>query len=184
MLDSAEGKGSVLRQISLITAVLAATCQMAAAAVTGNETPFTTVCIDDSVIGYEWRDGGWMPGTFHTNKYTLQKRDAASEECADAMKAAPAIDDLFSDISVGCYTMTDFGKGPRPPMACDEKWEMAADGSESLATVTCTSAATSEWILFDPMGYFDYASTAGNLAGPGDDTKEPIILSVGACNSG
>ena len=158
---------------------------MAAAAVTGHDTLFTTVCIEDSVIGYEWRDGGWEPGTFHPSKYTLQKRDAASEDCADAMKAAPAVGDLFSDIIVGCYTMTDFGKAPGPPMACDETWETAADGSESLATVTCTSAATSEWILFDPMGYFDYASTGGSPVGtPSDDMKEPIILSIGACSSG
>jgi hypothetical protein len=158
---------------------------MAAAAVTGHDTLFTTVCIDDNIIGYEWRDGGWMPGTFHPRKYTLQKRDAASEECADAMTAAAAVEDLFSDVSVGCYTMTDFGKAPGAPMACNETWETAADGSESLATVTCTFAATSEWILFDPTGDFDYASTGGSLAGtPRDDLKDPIILSVGECQLG
>ena len=173
-----------MRRVSLIAAVLAASCQIAAADVIGRDTLFTTVCIDDGIIGYEWRDGGWTPGQFHFNKHTLQKRDAASEECADAMKAAADLGDLFSDLSFGCYTMTDLGKAPGLPMACSEMWETAADGSESLATVTCTSAATSEWILFEPSGTFDYASTGGRLVGPGDDTKEPIILSVGACSSG
>ena len=173
-----------MRRVSLITAVLAASCRIAAADVTNRDTLFTTVCIDYGVMGYEWRDGGWTPAQFHFNKRTLQKRDAASEECADSMKAAADLDGLFSDLSFGCYTMTDLGKAPVPAMACNEKWETAADGSESLATVTCTSAATSEWILFEPSGTFDYASTAGNPARPGDDTKEPIILSVGECNSG
>src|SRR5262245_9519666 len=71
MLDSTERKGSALRRVWLITAVLAASCQMAAADVTGRDTLFTTVCIDDGIIGYEWRDGAWTPGQFHFNKHTL-----------------------------------------------------------------------------------------------------------------
>ena len=122
MLDSTEGRGSALRRVSLIAAVLAASCQIAAADVIGRDTLFTTVCIDDGIIGYEWRDGGWTPGQFHFNKHTLQKRDAAGEECADAMKAAAALDDLFSDLSFGCYTMTDLGwatTGPKKPLVIE-----------------------------------------------------------------
>src|SRR5882757_1055744 len=104
-------EGLDLQRISVIAVILMAGCQAAAAAVTGHDTLFTTVCIDDQVSGFDWQDGAWMPGKFYPSKYTLQKRDPKSDDCADAMRAAPPTDALFADISVGCYTITDFGMG-------------------------------------------------------------------------
>jgi hypothetical protein len=157
---------------------------MATAAVTARDALFTTVCVESDVIGYEWHDGAWSPaqlGQFRFRTHTLQKRDATSQECADAIKA---VEDLLSDASVGCYTMTVSGKAPGQPIACDETWDAAADGSKSLTAINCNSAATSEWIVLEPSGTFDYASTGGAPVGPGDDVKEPIILSVGSCSTG
>jgi hypothetical protein len=179
------GEERFLRRLGLTTAVLAAACHAAAAAVTGHDTLFTTVCIDDQVSGFDWHDGAWLPGMFYPNKYTLQKRDTAGEECADAMKAAPPANALFSDVTAGCYTITDFGMAPGPPVACSEMWEAAPDGSETLANVTCASLATFEWIIFDPSGNYQYAQVGGNLSDkPRDDMKDALVVSVGKCKLG
>src|SRR5262245_26980318 len=105
-----------LRRLAATIALIAGGCQAAAAAVTGQATLFTTVCIDEQVTGFDWQNGAWVPGMFYPNKYTLQKRDPKSDDCVGALQAVPSADTFFSDVTVGCYTITDFGMAPGPPI--------------------------------------------------------------------
>jgi hypothetical protein len=175
-----------MRRLSVLTAALACVAQAAyAAGVTDRNAPFTTVCIDDQVTGFDWHAGAWVPGTLYPNKYTLQKRDAKSAACAAVLSQVPAQDDVFGNLATGCYTITDFGNGPGPEIACSEQWDPADTGGETLALVSCASPDSLEWIVFDPTGNFEYAHLGSDLASqPREDTKEPLIMSVGKCKFG
>jgi hypothetical protein len=175
-----------MRRLSIVTVALACTAQAAyAAGVTDRNGPFTTVCIDQQVAGFDWHTGAWAPGKVFPNKYTLTKRDPKSDACAAVLKTVPPSDDLFGNVATGCYTITDFGNGPGPAIACTESWDPADGGGETLDLVNCAAPGSLEWIVFDPTGNFEYAHLGSDLSDhPREDTKEQLLLSVGKCTFG
>jgi len=174
-----------MRRLSVLSVAIACFSQASYAAITSHDALFTSVCIDAQVTGFDWQKGAWTDGMFFPNKYTLQKRDPATPDCVAALKATPAPDALFGNVATGCYTITDFGNGPGPALACPEVWDTATDGSETLVNVTCAAPGTFEWIIFNPTGNFQYARLGGDLGdNPKDDTKDPITVSVGTCKPG
>lgn len=174
-----------MRRLSAATVLFLGFSHAASAAITSHDVLFTSICTDEVISGLDWHNGSWAPATLYPNRYTLQKRDPASADCADALKSAHSPDGFFDDVASGCYTIADFGNAAGPAIACTEIWNKSADAGEALSTVTCTTGASFEWIIFDPTGNFEYAQLGGNLLDhPRDDIKDPLVVSVGKCRLG
>jgi len=139
-----------------------------------------TVCTAEQSIGFRWVKGRWKSTDFIPNRYLIDKRaagQALSRACREFSPGAMFDPDKTTAVVHGCYAIRregDDGGGEREQV-CRERWRSA--GSRwILDEIACDN------FRFLPDGWFHRTSLHGDLAaGPPNDEKDPLSVSVGHC---
>lgn len=146
---------------------------------TGLPAGTSVVCAGEQTIGFRWVKGRWKSTDFIPNRYLIEKRaagQARNEACRDISHGAVSDPGRRTAVLYGCYTIRrDEEAEEVQERVCLERWRSV--GSRwVLDEVACDN------FRFLPDGWFHRTSLHGDLsAGPPDNGKEPLSVSVGHC---
>ena len=139
---------------------------------------YSTLCIEENSVGFNWRDNKWIKTGFIGSKYLVKKishselKEWQKKELYDENYLyLDRKDDEFR-IMKNYYNIRRFGDKfiPLFNQTCSELW----DGKE-LESIQCPN------FIFKPDGYFHRSSIHGSLDEK-DDYKDSLSLSYGKCS--
>ena len=139
---------------------------------------YSTLCIEENSVGFNWRDNKWIKTGFIGSKYLVkkishselkewQKKDLYDENYLYLDRK----DDEFR-IMKNYYNIRRFGDELHPfdTVACWEGWD-----ENELTGIDCPK------FKFKPDGYFHKSSIHGSL-NEKEDYKDSLSVSYGKCS--
>mgnify|MGYP003654778154 CR=1 FL=1 len=150
---------------------------------------FSSLCIEEDSVGFNWEDSDWQQVNFKKDTLIVRKlagqalEDAsASGQCVEFMRPKDRIyEDAGLKTLIGCYSTSKIGKVAYPKW-CEELYTKA-DGSWELWNIDCTDNQLGELISFRPNGGFIRHHISGNVdPNPKNDYKDSLSISHGKCS--
>jgi len=145
---------------------------------------FTSLCVEDSKIGFYWENGKWNKTGFTEDKYIVKKLN--SKKCDAEEENAKREKDEYekwmnsneTNFRSGCYSINKHGEKTTlfSKRTCIEMWNKVNDKFK-ISKVSC------EDMKFNPTGDFTKSFLpTGIFDNPKNDYKEPMSISHGKCS--
>lgn len=161
---------------------LASLSSVEAVAQTATTVPyFTSLCIADEAVGFNWRNGRWTFTRFQPERYTFQKIDLERYRQETVLTRRPL---LCSDAEVtkitngaivkACYVVHRFGEQPFLPGDASMCYESHINGN--LELIQCPGVGN-----FLPNGLFVKLPVSTSMLLKDESTKDSMVVSVGKC---
>jgi hypothetical protein len=153
------------------------------AGIVGEDTRFSSLCVEQQATGFAWKAGKWAPASFTADRYVVEKLDPGGRGCTAALAAGPharLIGKTFA-VTMGCYSIrpVDRALAVGDGEACKEAW-MVKDRVLTLVTVSCYVGQ--QTVIFDPEGNFHLSSVSTDTRdAPTGGSKDMLYVAYGTC---
>lgn len=148
----------------------------------------TSLCIEESSTGFNWRQGHWVEATFSGHQYLvreIERAEEVGESCFERIareaRSLEPINNGFNTWSSGCYAIYDVGTEPGrfDVLMCDERWS----DNGSVDFVGCEHGGFQQFKMNVPGEFVSYRTYAAPESDPKDDAeRDSLVLSVGKCS--
>ena len=138
---------------------------------------FTSICIEDQAVGFNWKDGGWRKTNFKSgDRYIVRKLSAQEVDAEKPMICTEKQSNGFAGFQQisACYEIKDFGTSAGKVLLgemCQESYQ-----DERLVSIRCAHMS------FLPDGPFIRVPWHRDInPKPSNDYKDSLVVSEGKC---
>lgn len=178
--------GGKMKKASFILGPVLGLClssTIVVARITDTQDFFSTICIGDQSVGFDWENNSWTPKRFVPEKFLIKKiniikDDKAGTVCKPKLMSSKRVDlGENGAFEYGCYNVMKVGGEyyPYSSKVCSEIWQKK-NGKLYLYVVDCDD------IKFSPNGHFHQSSIHAGIEEK-EDYKDSMAVSVGSCSS-
>lgn len=151
---------------------------VASAQTTREISSYSSLCIEDQAVGFNWRNGGWRKTNFESGgKFIARKLNSREVEVENPILCEPKVAQEFGSLRKvsACYLIKSFGAQDEKILMgemCDELYD-----GDQLLSIRCSH------LSFVPDGAFIKVPWHRNLdPKPANDYKDSLVVSEGKCS--
>jgi hypothetical protein len=210
-MNSFQDISRLYRVLLVLLPLVSFTFSISALEITDEEDYFSLVCVEDSVVGFNWVGGSWKPQVFKPGKFLIHKIGYFESKLSfdppkenppkhrgcfrignNGMKIYPIekckkeAESKNMEFTCGCYISRTFGQPIEiiSSVGCKEYWSENLQGIRYIDKVICDDTGilrVKEHIIFSPNGKFHKTFLHDQLKDVSE--KDSLSISVGECTS-
>lgn len=162
---------------------------------TSADESFTSLCIADSSVGFNWEKNDWKNVNFTPGKYIAKRLNLSETKNYQCTAAKDRMSDYYYTNAInepelsryGCYIIKPFGDEfyDNFPIDCFETWSTTNRVSDDIDPKLMELKAVSCWdrnFFFSPNGRFHQATLHSDVDNY-SNSKDSLSLSEGKCST-